>query len=115
VRSTRERAIRIALLTTTGFFLVAAAWELPLLIPLMTDAVGWGPHSDFGFYRSVGETWVNTGQFYLPEQLAGPYQFVDNVPVLYPPLALYMFVPFALGVPGPVWTLIPASVVGLRA
>lgn len=109
-RPTGHRLVRVGLLTVTGVFLVMAAWELTLLVPLMKDAVGWGAHSDFGFYRSIGERWLATGQYYLPEQLVGPYPFVNDTVVLYPPIALYLFVPFVF-LPGFLWTLIPASVV----
>lgn len=51
----------------------------------MEGHLGWAPGSDFDFYRAAGQSWLETGRFYLPEQLAGPYDFTLNVHVVYPP------------------------------
>jgi hypothetical protein len=106
----RSRATRIALLTTTGFLLVAAAWEFVWLWRYVgsLNAIG----SDYIFFRDVGERWLQTGVFYLPHQLAGPYVVVPNVDVLYPPIALVLFVPF-VWLPAVLWWATPAVVVGI--
>ena len=57
----------------------------------------------------ITRNWVDTGEFYLPHQLAGPYQVQTLVDVLYPPIALYLFVPF-LVLPAVLWWAIPMSV-----
>ena len=77
---------RIVALTLTGVLLVVFAWELAYLFPYIAsqDAVG----TDHTFYREVGQRWLDTGVYYLPHQLAGPYQVQADVDVLYPPLAL---------------------------
>jgi hypothetical protein len=49
-------------------------------------------------------------RFYLPRQLDGPYEAVTAVDVLYPPVALWLFVPFTL-LPAALWWLIPVGIV----
>ncbi len=65
---------------------------------------------DFQIYLDAAARWLAGGSFYLPHQLAGPYQ-ITNGDVLYPPFGVYLFVPF-LFVPGPLWWLIPAALTG---
>jgi hypothetical protein len=64
---------------------------------------------DFKFFRDIARTWVDTGQFYLERQLTGPYEVETLVDVLYPPIALYLFVPF-LWLPAVLWWAIPIAV-----
>lgn len=66
---------------------------------------------DFSFYRFVGQRWLGTGVYYVPYQLAGPYPFHDMVDNLYPPSALFLFVPATI-LPGVLWWIVPAAVVG---
>ena len=101
---------RIVAFTLTGVLLVVFAWELAYLFPYIAsqDAVG----TDHTFYREVGQRWLDTGVYYLPHQLAGPYQVQADVDVLYPPLALLLFVPL-VWMPFPLWWIVPGVVVGL--
>lgn len=55
---------------------------------------------DFVFYREVGARFLSDGSYYQSHQLAGPYTVSLMVDVLYPPPALFLFVPIAL-VPAP--------------
>lgn len=68
---------------------------------------------DFWFYRAVGAQWLESGQLYLPRQLAGPHDVALMVDVLYPPLALMIFVPLAV-LPAPLaavsWWMIPVII-----
>jgi hypothetical protein len=50
---------------------------------------------DFQLYRDVTNRWLVGGSFYEPYQLAGPYD-IRAGDVLYPPVALWLFVPFAV-------------------
>jgi hypothetical protein len=101
---------RIVALTLTGVLLVVFAWELAYLLPYIAaqDAVG----SDQTFYREIGQRWLDTGVYYLPHQLAGPYIVMPDVDVLYPPIGLLMFVPL-VWLPYPLWWVIPGAVVAL--
>jgi hypothetical protein len=78
------------------------------------DAIG----ADLVFFRSIAQHWLDTGQFYLEHQLAGPYAVQTLVDVLYPPTALLLFVPF-IWLPSLVWWIIPigvfcVAILGLR-
>lgn len=64
---------------------------------------------DFLFYRDVGARFLADGTYYLPHQLAGPYDVALMVDVLYPPSALLLFVPAAVA-PWPLWWAIPLAV-----
>lgn len=63
---------------------------------------------DYSFYLGVGLRWVDMGVYYVPYQLAGPYPFHDMVDNLYPPTALFLFVPAAF-TPAITWWLMPAA------
>ena len=64
---------------------------------------------DYRWFAGAAQRWVDTGQFYVPRQLAGPYVVETLVDVLYPPNALLLFVPF-LVLPALLWWLVPLSV-----
>jgi hypothetical protein len=49
---------------------------------------------DFQLYRDVTMRWLAGGPFFEPYQVAGPYD-IRAGDVLYPPVALWLFVPFA--------------------
>jgi hypothetical protein len=83
-----------------------AVFALPLLFVLLV------PHPleqrvgvDFDLYRDVTGRWLNGGPFYEPYQVAGPYE-IRAGDVLYPPVGLWLFVPFATAAP---WPTIPAA------
>ncbi|HET9613262.1 MAG TPA: hypothetical protein VFP22_00500 [Candidatus Limnocylindrales bacterium] len=73
---------------------------------------------DFALYRDATARWLGGGPLYEPYQLAGPYP-ISAGDILYPPVALWLFVPFAiptgfLGAAAAVgWWAIPLAVVGL--
>ena len=64
---------------------------------------------DFLFYRDVAARWLETGAYYLPHQLSGPYTATLMVDNLYPPPALLLFLPF-LVLPAILWWVIPIAV-----
>ena len=64
---------------------------------------------DYVFYRDVGQRFLETGVYYLPHQLAGPYDVTLMLDVLYPPSALLLFVPL-VWVPALLWWAIPIGV-----
>ena len=65
---------------------------------------------DYVFYRDVAARWLETGAYYLPHQLSGPYTATLMVDNLYPPPALLLFLPF-LVLPWILWWAIPIAVV----
>jgi hypothetical protein len=94
------------------FVLVEAVW-------LSLNVIGPDPIWDFGmdyrYYASLGQTFVDTGTFYLPHQFAphetGLLGLSEPVDTLYPPNALLLFVPFAY-LPSILWWAIPIAVTG---
>lgn len=67
--------------------------------------------NDYHFYRDVGVRWLANGSYYLPEQLAGPYDLRPMFTVLYPPTALLLFVPFGV-LPWVLWWAVPIALLG---
>ncbi len=55
------------------------------------------------------QRWMNGGQFYLDRQLHGPYEIMEG-DLLYPPTALWLFVPLSF-LPAVLWWLIPIGFV----
>jgi len=76
--------------------LSAAAFILPLAFVLVTPHPLQQPFGvDATLYRDVTLRWLGGGPFFEPRQLAGPYD-IQAGDVLYPPIALILFVPFAV-------------------
>ena len=82
---------------------------------IVTDAIRHGTTTavgiDFNQYLAHAQRWLDTGAWYLPEQLAGPYVVEDVTGNVYPPTLLYILVPFVLGVPKILWYAVPVAVV----
>jgi hypothetical protein len=64
---------------------------------------------DYGIYMDAVDRWLRDGTWYLDRQLHGPYTIMLG-DVLYPPVLLYLLVPFRLLGPY-LWSLIPAVIV----
>jgi hypothetical protein len=62
---------------------------------------------DFNQYSAHARRWLATGELYLPHQLAGPG--VEHGDPLYPPVIVYLLVPF-LWLPAILWWIIPLAV-----
>jgi hypothetical protein len=76
--------------------LSAAIFVLPLAFALLIPDPLEQPFGvDFVLYRDVAARWLAGGPYFEPYQLAGPYP-IQAGDVLYPPVALWLFVPFAL-------------------
>jgi hypothetical protein len=111
VPSTADTIVRLRPLWVglTVVILGVAAWETVLLYRIIDgqDAVG----VDLEYYRFVAQRWIDTGVYYTERQLAGPYETQTLVDNLYPPHALYLFIPF-LVLPAIAWWVIPLAVIG---
>jgi hypothetical protein len=106
-----ERAVdwrRVVLLTVTGLLLVMVVVEVRVGI----EQRGWWtePGGDYRIYMEAARRWLSGDGFYLDRQLHGPYPIALG-DVLYPPTALYLFVPFTF-LPALLWWAIP---IGLTA
>jgi hypothetical protein len=90
------------------FCLLVGAYTLIILF----TGPGYAPGYDFSIYRDAAVRWVHGGFFYYPEQVAGPYEVLDGH-VLYPPVALLLFVPFTI-LPAVLWWVVPLSIIAWR-
>ena len=102
----RQRPLFFALLSL--IVLAVAAWEAVALWHIIGSEQAIGV--DLVFYRDMGQRWLETGTFYGERQLTGPYETTTLVDNLYPPHALYLFVPFVF-LPAILWWAIPFVVV----
>jgi hypothetical protein len=105
--SRRARLANATFASIAIVLVVVAVAELTFLVPYMDAEKALG--ADYRFFMDITRHWVVTGEFYLPHQLAGRYQVQTLVDVLYPPIALYLFVPF-LVLPAVLWWAIPVTV-----
>lgn len=93
----------VALLVAAGLVILWACHELYLAA--MTGTAG----GDFGLYQGAARRWLAGDGFYSAYQLAGPYDTLAQgaqSPILYPPVALLLFVPSLL-LPALLWWAIP--------
>jgi hypothetical protein len=76
---------------------------------------GWhGPvGQDFDLYLGFAKNWLDGEGWYLPEQLLGPYVIEDVNGNVYPPVLLYLLIPFAIGAPAFLWWAIPIGLIAL--
>jgi hypothetical protein len=82
--------------------LAYATWQL-----MEAARVGALVPIDFDLYRGATSRWLAGGSFYESWQLAGPYD-VRQGAVLYPPVALWLFVPFTV-LPPVLWWVVPLA------
>lgn len=68
---------------------------------------------DFRLWLTIAERWQTTGSMYTAAQLAGPFDpqpmgwtTMDDLPSLYPPPAIFLFLPF-LYLPAILWWVVP--------
>lgn len=94
-----------------ALIVVAAVFAIEVAIGVSVIGGAGDVGVDFRFYRDAAARWLADGTFYLPHQLEGPYSVTTLVDVLYPPNALFLFVPFTV-LPAVLWWLIPAAVLG---
>ena len=100
---------RTATLTVMGVAIFAIVAQLLIGLPY-TDLGGtdWG--ADLRGYVDASRSWLGGDGFYLPRQLHGPYP-IELGDVLYPPTALYLFIPFLL-LPYQLWWVLAVGLLG---
>ncbi|HEY7131683.1 MAG TPA: hypothetical protein VH440_05495 [Candidatus Limnocylindrales bacterium] len=98
--------------------LSAVALLIPIVFALLVPHPLEQPFGvDYHLYRDATGRWLAGGGFYEAYQLAGPYE-ISAGDILYPPVALWLFVPFSVPV-GPLvdaiqalaWWLVPLGIV----
>jgi hypothetical protein len=90
-------ALSLAIFALPALF--AMAIPNPLEQPFGVDA---------SLYVEAAARWLGGGPFYEPHQLSGPYE-VAHGDILYPPIGLWLFVPFTV-LPFVLWWVIPATI-----
>lgn len=88
--------------------LVAAMIETVLLFWIIDDQQSIGV--DLRFFQDVARRWLDTGVYYTDRQLSGPYVVGTLVDNLYPPHALFLFVPFVV-LPAILWWIVPLGLI----
>lgn len=89
---------------------VSAVVILALTLPVTVGMTGGVAEAcDLDLYLDATRRWLAGGPFYEPWQLAGPYPVAHGA-ILYPPVALWLFVPFVY-LPAVLWWAIPAMVI----
>jgi hypothetical protein len=91
---------RVAIVLSVAVFVVPIAFVALIPNPL-TQPLG----VDFTLYRDVAARWLAGGPYFEPRQVAGPYT-IEAGDILYPPVALLLFVPFVV-LPAILWWAIP--------
>jgi hypothetical protein len=101
----RNAALIPRVLTVLVATIVLIGWAIALV-----SAWEWFGRSfaiDYGIYMDAVDRWRIDGSWYLPRQLEGPYP-IELGDVLYPPVLLYLLVPFRILGPW-LWWMIPAA------
>lgn len=107
------RTIRLS--PRVAIALSLAVFALPLAFAAITpDALEQPFGVDFALYRDVASRWLGGGPYFEPYQLAGPYE-IRAGDVLYPPVGLWLFVPFAVLPAAAAWILWWAIPIGATA
>lgn len=108
----RQRLIRFGLLVITIVLLVFATFEVAFLLSTISSPdVTLG--LDFNIYTERTRSWLAGEGFYQQYQIMGPYNVTQHPrPAFYPPVLLYLTVPFTV-LPAVVWWLVPLGIVGL--
>ena len=102
----RLRTNRPVQITAAAISVAIVLIQLPVLWQAVSDPnlnVG----ADYQLYMEATRRWAQGGPFYEPYQLAGPYT-IRHGDVLYPPVALLLFLPFTL-LPAALWWAIPIA------
>lgn len=95
--------------------IVAAALALGLLVdvvnlgPALTEAGRLTAGGDLYLYQRATQHWLAGGGFYPTYQLTSPYS-ISGFEILYPPIALALFLP-SLHLPTPLWWILPFAIV----
>ena len=102
----RRRAVRYVWIVVA--FTATAAVVVELVVGF--GSLGWGRFvgADYRIYMDAATRWLSGGSYFLPHQLGGPYDLQIG-DVLYPPVALWLFVPFSF-LPSILWCAVPTTI-----
>jgi hypothetical protein len=86
---------------------IVVAWGIWYWVRAAGDAGGYAG-IDYSLYMNIARRWLEGGPLFETYQLAGPYPVGG---ALYPPVALYLFVPFTF-LPAVLWWAVPLGITG---
>ena len=104
-KKTHRVALRRLYLVLAGFFCLGVIFEI-------WYGVGnqwFTGFDDYDHCMGVAQRWLADGSYFLPVQLAGPHTWHWGE-VLYPPVALWLFVPFSF-LPMAAWFATPLTII----
>jgi hypothetical protein len=105
----RTRGYLPIIILVVALLVVVALVEQYLVLGRALGTPGFGMLGrDAELYLEATRQWLGGGPYYLPDQLAGPYDLPWGQ-ILYPPQALALFVPFTV-IGTPLFILIPVVV-----
>lgn len=96
-------AVRRGAIALTVLFVLVDLFDLSVNAPTLRLQVG----VDYQLYVDSAARWLNGGAYFQAYQVAGPYQ-ISAGDILYPPVALLLFVPFTF-LPALLWWLLPGA------
>ena len=102
---TRTTVIFWAGIAVSVAFVVVDSFDLVMNSATLRGQAG----VDYRLYMDTATRWLSAGTYFQPYQLAGPYG-ISAGDILYPPVALVLFVPFTF-LPAILWWLIPGTAV----
>lgn len=111
-RLAQRPSLRVGAVAVTLVLLAVGAWEgwtvwrVALVSP--NHAVGF----DLNIYLDGTRSWLAGTGFYRPRELTGQPFTILVGDVLYPPPAILLFLPWALGAPLILWWLVPLGMIG---
>jgi hypothetical protein len=113
-RSAERSYLRFTWIALTLVLLAFAAFEAAIVLPPAIAHPGVTLGMDFTIYMDRARSWLAGDGFYLPWQLTGPYVVgtVGAPPALYPPVLLYLLVPFTI-LPAVLWWAIPLGIIAV--
>jgi hypothetical protein len=102
---TRNHALGWLAVGLLAAFLVVDVVEVAANSSTLKGQIG----VDYHLYMDTASRWLQGGPYFQPYQLAGPYPITAG-DILYPPVALVLFVPFTF-LPAILWWALPAAAV----
>ena len=88
----------------------AAACVIVMELAVGFGQLNWGRYvgDDYRIYMDATTRWLDGASYFLSRQLSGPYA-LEMGDVMYPPVALWLFLPFKF-LPAALWWAIPVAV-----
>jgi len=107
-RSQLLRWAVIAVAVAAAGYALAEAWSLVNAPASLQADFG----NDYRLYMERARSWLSGDGFYSARQLTGQPYSIEHGDATYPPVALWLFVPFTI-LPAVLWWLVPTVIIAL--